>query len=237
MTPELINGWYLTTDQHLGTSDVSGVTDMQKYNAIKIWRYFRALGWSESAIAGIIGNAHLESYLSPAYIQGTHRSTLPNSAASLSDVPNSTMLSFYGSSGYGVGLVQWDGYTPNSPAGQKLVSYAIRNSLDWYNGDTQTSRIEFEYNGGYQWQNATLWGTVWEWDNFIINTRSPEDSARIWQVCYEVADPDTLPTRQVNARFWYDYLITNPPLPGAGGNHILLWFSKPIKRGVKHVRI
>ena len=75
MQPTLINDWYLTTDTHLGTSNTSGVTAEQKHNAEKIYQTFYALGWSLSAIAGMIGNMQHESFLSQAYIQATHRGT------------------------------------------------------------------------------------------------------------------------------------------------------------------
>ena len=144
MQATLVNDWWLTTDTggSMGTTDTSGITEKQKHNAEKVYNYFSSLGWSLSAIAGMLGNMQLESWLSPALIQGTHRSQLPNSASNLTDVPNSVMINFYGSSGYGVGLVQWDGYTSTAPAGQKLVSFAERYGLVWYDGDTQCFRIQ-----------------------------------------------------------------------------------------------
>ena len=150
------------------------------------------MGWSLSAIAGMIGNMQLESWLSPALVEGTHRSDFPNSASDLSDVPNNVALEHYNhnnhsASGYGLGLVQWDGYTSTSPAGHKLVSFAIRYGLTWYDGDTQLYRIQREYETNIQWQPATVNGTRWTWSNFITNTETPETSAKIWRICYEVA--------------------------------------------------
>lgn len=216
MQPTLINDWYLTTDTHLGTSNTSGVTAEQKHNAEKVYQAFSALGWSLSAIAGMIGNMHHESFLSPAYIQATHRGSLPNSAASLSDVPNSVMLSFYDTSNrsYGLGLVQWDGYTSTNPAGQKLVSFASRYGLNWYDGDTQTYRIQREQETDIQWTANTLYGTRWTWSNYPTNSRTPEESAHIWRICYEVGGDSSDQTRRANARYWYDYLSgSEPPEP------------------------
>ena len=215
MQPALINDWYLTTDTHLGTSNNTGVTAEQKHNAEKVYLYFNDLGWSLSAIAGMLGNMQHESFLSPAYIQATHRGSLPNSAASLSDVPNSVMLNFYNTNtrGYGVGLVQWDGYTSTSPAGQKLVSFASRYNLNWYDGDTQLFRIKRERETNIQWTTNTLYGTSWTWNNYPTNSRTPEESARIWRICYEVGGDASDQTRQENARYWYNYLSENPPEP------------------------
>ena len=215
MQATLINDWWITTDTggSMGTTDTSGISAKQKHNAEKVYNYFSALGWSRSAIAGMLGNMQVESWISPGLIQGTHRSSLPNSAANLSDVPNSVMINFYGSSGYGVGLVQWDGYTSTSPAGQKLVSFAMRYGLNWYDGDTQLYRIQREQETNIQWSAATVNGTRWTWSNFPTNTETPETSAKIWRICYEVAAAGTDSRRQANARYWYDYFDDSPTPP------------------------
>ena len=217
MQATLVNGWWMTTNQGgtMGTTNTSGITEKQKHNAENVYNYFNALGWSLSAIAGMIGNMQLESWLSPALVEGTHRSDFPNSASDLSDVPNNVALEHYNpnnhrASGYGLGLVQWDGYTSTSPAGHKLVSFAIRYGLTWYDGDTQLYRIQREYETNIQWQPATVNGTRWTWSNYITNTETPETSAKIWRVCYEVADSGTDQTRQENAQYWYDYFSSGP---------------------------
>lgn len=215
MQATLINDWYITTDTggSMGTTDTSGISAKQIHNATKIYTYLHNLGWSLSAIAGVIGNMQVESWLSPGLIEGTHRSTLPNRAASLSDVPNSVMINYYGNSGYGVGLVQWDGYTSTAPAGQKLVSFAERYNLNWYDGDTQMFRIEREQATNIQWTAATVSGTYWTWSNFPTNNETPETSAKIWRICYEVAAAGTDARRQANARYWYDYFSQGPTPP------------------------
>lgn len=212
MQVTLVNDWYMSTDTRIGTSDTSGITAEQIHNAEKVYAYFSALGWSLSAIAGMLGNMQVESYLSPAYIQSSHRSSLPNSASSLSDVPNSVMINFYGTSGYGVGLVQWDGYTNTTPAGQKLVSFAERYGLNWYDGDTQLFRIKREKESNIQWQQRTINGTAWTWNNYVTNNETPETSAKIWQSCYEIGGTDST-RRQNNARYWYDYFQNEPEPP------------------------
>lgn len=217
MTIQKVNGWWMSTDTLMGSTDTSNIGSHMIENARKIYNYFTGKGWSLSAIAGMLGNAHLESTFSPAYIEGTHRSFLPNSAASLSDVPNSVMINFYDSyyglsdNKFGIGIVQWSGYSPSAPTpGQKLVNFANRYNLNWYDGDTQTFRIFREYETDIQWQAATINGIEWHWSNYVTNTQTPEVSARIWQVCYEVADPGTLLRRQANARYWYDYFTAHP---------------------------
>ena len=219
MNPTLINGWWLTTDQHLGSSDTSNITSYQITNATNVYNYFNAQGWTLSAIAGVLGNMHHESFLSPAFIQRTNRWRLPNSAASLSDVPNSVMQNFYmeyyGDSdrAYGIGLVQWDGLGITR---QKLVGWAENNGLIWYNGDTQTARITDEQTRNIQWEPATLYGIRWTWANYPTNTRTPEEAAHIWRICYEVGGDSSDAIRRANARYWYNYFSGTPPTPPTG---------------------
>lgn len=216
MNIETYNDWYVRTDGRIGPWTITTSqqpTQEQIYNAQKVYDYFIALGWSLSAICGMIGNMMHESTLDPALIEQTHRSSLPNSATDLSDVPNSVMINFYGSSGYGIGLVQWDGYTSTAPAGQKLVSFAERYSYVWYDGDCQIYRIKREQETNIQWTSHTYYGITWTWSNYPTNNRTPEESARIWMHCYEVAAAGES-ERQGNARWWYDYFSGQPgPTP------------------------
>lgn len=240
MQAELYNDWWTTTDNggSMGTTDSSGVTDKQQHNAAKVYAYFRGLGWTVNAIAGIVGNMQLESWLSPGLIQGTNRYRLPNSAANLSDVPNSVMINFYDGyygldhGGFGIGLTQWDGDTPTPPAGQKLVSFAERYNMIWYDGDTQIYRIRREQETNIQWQAQTLDSTYWTWDEFIHSEELPERLAYVWRVCYEVADPDTDPVRANNARYWYDWFIAHPTT----GLPSWMYFLFNRKKVLKNVR-
>ena len=92
MTIQKVNGWWMSTDTLMGSTDTSNIGSRMIENARKIYNYFTGKGWSLSAIAGMLGNAQVESTLNPAFIQATNRWRLPNSAASLSDVPNSVMI-------------------------------------------------------------------------------------------------------------------------------------------------
>ena len=240
MQAELYNDWWTTTDTgaSMGTTNSSGVTDKQQHNASKILAYFRGLGWTVNAIAAMVGNMQLESWLSPGLIQGTNRYRLPNSAANLSDVPNSVMINFYDSyyglshGGFGIGLVQWDGSTNTPPAGQKLVSFAERYNMIWYDGDTQIYRIRREQETNIQWQAQTLGSTYWTWAEFIASTETPEELAYVWRVCYEVADPGTDATRRANARYWYDWFAAHPTT----GLPSWMYFLFNRKKVLKNVR-
>lgn len=240
MQATLINDWWMTTDSGgtMGTTDTSGISDKQIHNAEKIYAYFTALGWTVNAISAMIGNMQLESWLSPALIQGTNRYRLPNSAANLSDVPNSVMINFYdgyyglSNGGFGIGLVQWDGDTSTPPAGQKLVSFAERYNLIWYEGDTQVYRIRREKETNIQWNDQMLGPTLWTWDSFISSEDTPEQLAYVWRVCYEVAAGGTDPTRQANARYWYDYFIAHPTT----GLPVWMYYKFKERRLLKNVK-
>ena len=211
----IYNDWYVRTNGRIGPWTITTSqqpTTEQIHNATKVYNYFTALGWSLSAICGMIGNMMHESNLNPALIEQTHRSSLPNAGADLTDVPNNVMLSFYGGSGYGLGLVQWDGYTATAPAGHKLVSFAERYNYIWYDGDCQVFRIQREEETNIQWTTRTYYGITWTWNNYPTNNRTPEESARIWMHCYEVASAGES-ARQGNARWWYDYFSGGPIPP------------------------
>ena len=215
MNIDTYNDWYVRTDGRLGPWTVTTSqqpTTEQIYNATKVYNYFWALGWSLSAICGMIGNMMHESTIDPAFIQATHRNQLPNSAQDLADVPNNVMLSFYGSGANGIGLVQWDGSTNTPPAGQKLVSFAERYNYIWYDGDCQVFRIKREKETNIQWQSHTYYGITWTWSNYPTNNRTPEESAHIWRRCYEVAEAGDTESG-TNARWFYDYFSGSPPVP------------------------
>lgn len=93
------------------------------YNAQLVANHFIASGgWTVNAICGLLGNMSGESTLNPnLYEQGYNHSL---------------------SRGYG--LVQW---TPAT----KLMDWCNGQGLDWSNGDSQLSRIDYEQQNGIQW--------------------------------------------------------------------------------------
>lgn len=241
MQPDFINGWWLTTDTHLGPSTGTPSTE-QVYNAHKVKNFLVGqCGWSLNAVCGTLGNMQVESYLSPAFIEGTNRWRLPNSAADLSDVPNSVMQNFYReyyndpNRGYGIGLVQWDG---KGITRQKLVGYAENNGWNWYDGDTQMNRFVYEQANNLQFNQITYNGFLYNWSTYPYATNSPEDMAEAWREGYEVGGDETIVQRQTNARYWYDYFITDPPIPPAPFSlpyYVLFGYNKH-RRCLKNVK-
>lgn len=185
----LINDWWCSTDVYIGTSDTSGITDRQKHNANKFFTRMTTEGFSKTAICAILGNAQVESLLSPAFTE-TRRTTLQS---------NSEMLSY----DRGLGLVQWTGF--NADGEQKLVAYCERYGWNWYDGEAQCSRIVGEKDNNLQFNAVTVGGVEYTWSNFWRNTDSSlEDLTKAWCWGYERASDPDMDRRIANAEYWYE---------------------------------
>lgn len=226
MAITVVDGFYCSGTNPLGNYYGSINSDKMKSNAVKIYDYFHAIGWTDAAISGMIGNMQIESTLNPGLIENGGRRYCPDNATNLSTMTNQVMLSFYKAAHpeytgtgnpFGMGLVQWTG--PNAsdsvPHGQKLVAHAIRdNNTPWYYGSVQLDRIKWESQNNGQWVSRTINGTVWTWQNYITIT-DPQLAAHVWMVCYErpAFSTTSLNRRKNNAQLWYDYLTSSPTPP------------------------
>lgn len=213
-----VNGFYLATNSRAGGYSGSPTIE-QISNANIIRSFFLDKGWTINAICGMLGCMQGESTINPAFIQATHRSRLPNSANDLTDVPNSVAKNFYDAyygedhRGYGMGLVQWDGYTwitRNPPyAEQKMVAFAIANNIIWYDGWTQMYRIHEEQtldatNHETKFFNTVrVSGTEYNFWNYPYATDTPENLAKAFTWGYE-RNKGGEGFRPENARRWYD---------------------------------
>lgn len=217
MTPQLINGFWTSTDHRIGPWHVAGgtVTQEQKDNANAIKSFLvDEVGWTLNAVCAILGNMMGESTLNPGFIQQTNRYRLPNDAQDLSDVPNNVMANFYSqyygssSGGYGIGLVQWDGYTASAGVNrQKLVNYAIVNNFEWYDGWTQCYRLRFEWQKDPQYhffKKQTIGGVVYDFDTFVHSTASISDLTKAWSYGYE-RNAGGAGERINDAQYWWNY--------------------------------
>ena len=191
MNVEQYNGYWIASDQYLQP-------DKRDENARLIFDYMTNLGWTPQAIAGILGNADVESSMNPALIEGRGYHTLPD---------NNTVLAI--TTQTGVGLVQWTGTTPTPPAGQKLASFAIRYNKNWYDGELQCFRLEQECANDLQFDHRTIDGVSWDWQTYIASTEPPDKLAVIWQTCYERGGTDTQ-TRKDKAKYYYSLLMRMP---------------------------
>lgn len=255
--PVLINNWWVYLRDSMGSTHLNP-SAKQIHNAYRFRSQMLAYGWTEKAIAGMLGNIQHESGLTTGAIQ--KYGICPNSGESLSDVPNSWMINNYfnpnnvSERGYGIGLIQWDSYTniatPNGPA---LVSYAIRNNTQWYDGDVQTSRLEYEYQhdttGGqipvpatgqtYSWWTVHRWqGVDWTYSMFKLTSDwiTPSLAADIFRAGRERGGDESIQIRRDNAEYWYAYFQQYPTAPPEP--FILLMAHKNNERKVlKNVKI
>ena len=107
----------------------------QQGNAAYIVNYFRNRGWTDNAIAGLLGNMESESTINPGLWESMD----------------------YGNTSRGFGLTQW---TPAT----KLIDWAESNALNYEAFDTQLERIAYEVTNGDQWIPSLANGmTFLEW--------------------------------------------------------------------------
>ena len=168
-------------------------------NANIIASYFRGQGWTDNAIAGLLGNMDLESYINPA--QSELGTPLYNT-------------------NFGFGLVQWTGASRRD-----FVAWA---GSDWEtNYNKQLYRITYEQQGGYiQWIPVAAYGYM-TFDQYAQSTATPEYLVMAFEESYERGTP--LPeVREPLARKWYNYLQGLPPGPIPGGN-LPIWLLFKIR--------
>ena len=100
--------------------------DMQT-NATYIYNKLSLAGWSDNAIAGVLGNLQTESSINPGRWEGGQ----------------------YGNMLGGYGLVQW---TPAT----NYTNWADAHHLEWGHMDSQLARIQYEMDNGLQWYHPTM---------------------------------------------------------------------------------
>lgn len=204
MAAELYNGWYVSANQYDVGPSSGTASSYQEHNVDLIYAVFSSLGWTDNAIAGMLGNMMYESCLDPACVYP--KSSFPHGGASLEDLDNNNAIGITNSA---YGLVQWLGTTTTPPAGNQLVSYAIRHGYQWYDGDIQMQRLTWEYQEPAKFHPQTVDGVYYTFASYASSTDSPSVLAKAWMVCYE-GTYSVLSTRQQNAENWYDYIHTGP---------------------------
>lgn len=203
MSAELYNDWYVSAEwSDIGPSTGSQST-YQKHNVDKIYTIFHGLGWTDNAIAGMLGNMQVESGIDPAC-------SYPKIGNSMATIDNSHAQN-YPNNAYG--LVQWKGRGSVDPANNQLVGYAIRYGYEWYDGDIQMNRLTWEYQTPAKFHNQTVDGVYYTFSSYASSTSSPSVLAKAWMVCYE-GTYSVLSNRQSNAEYWLTYIQgPTPPTP------------------------
>ena len=170
------HGWFCNTTWGALTEDE------RHHNGMRLAQGLYNFGWTEEAIAGILGNVEPESGLSPATMEGNpYPDYIPSNTEVLDDT------SYYG----GLGWVQW------TPGRTELVQWAEDNHLVWYDGTTQIKRFKYEYDNNLEWP-------YWKW--YARQTSPPEDCAEFFCRRYcRPYDPDaTVGNRRAAGLRWYD---------------------------------
>lgn len=216
-SPVLYNGYWVYLRYSMGSTHLNP-NAKQITNATKIYNNLISQGYTKQAACGILGNMQTESGLSPGALD-RHLSSLPNNGEHLSDLTNSVMLGYASpnDSGYGTGLIQWDSYTNTSPAGNTLVSFAIRYNYQWYDGDCQLYRLkrEYETDSQYHFWVSTNHTPAITWSQFKAYNGTPSGAADIFRQCRERSsgDPTGNQHRRDNAEYWFNYFSETPPTP------------------------
>lgn len=195
-----MSSWYfIDTDQNTGFPQTS-----REWNALVISDYFRAQGWTYEAIAGMLGNMEVESFLNPCQWEIGHGKSMT----------------------YGFGLVQWTPatkYTNWAGADWRTnfdlqlyrIQYEYDNGLQWQ------PNYQYDYMTFADFAHSTQSASYLA-GAFLYSYEIPQDPSA------------SIAIRQANANRWYTYLTgsptpPDPPPPTPGGGNIPIWMLFKIR--------
>lgn len=168
--------------------------DEQYDNAVLIHAYLQNEGWTDAAIAGLLGNMQNESTINPGLWEGR--------------IPLNV--------NHGYGLVQW------TPAINKYYGYAVDHNIDItdpdINGPAQLAYLIDTHANEYYPTSA--WPQTW---NEFITMTDPEDAASVFMHNYErPGSYQHEQERRDHAAYWYNEMQNGWPSDpgGTGGNSI-----------------
>lgn len=193
-------------------SDIMRIWDLtdseMETNALNVSYVLADLGWSQSAIAGALGNIDKESSINPGACE-TNRG-----------VPVNYSIYFGG----GLGLIQWTDYPAYSKQHvHPLLWYADDVGADWWDGTMQCELMDKADDSTITSCGQGV-GPLWGWmqpssgayipfSQYKVFTGTPEQAAEYW--LYDLERPgdisSVLQERQVIARYWYDFLDGKTP--------------------------
>lgn len=197
--------WVIRISDKLSVSDLSD-SEMET-NALNVAYNLTQMGWTQSAIAGALGNIDKESSINPGACESNRGIPAPYSI-------------YYGG---GLGLIQWTDY----PAYQKqrvhpLLWYADHVSGNWWDGNLQCDLMDKADDSSITSCGGSE-GALWGWmrpssgayitfSDYKSFTGTPEQAAEYWLYDLErPGDYSVLNERQVIARYWYDFLDGKMP--------------------------
>ena len=147
-------------------------------NALYIYDYLSARGWTKNAVAGLLGNLQTESTINPAIWQSLNA----------------------GNTSGGFGLVQW---TPST----KYTNWASANSLDPSAMDSNLLRILYEVDNNLQWGNDSKGNKPpFNFLGFTKSNLSPSTLGILFLHHYERPAVYNQPARGTQATAWYVFI-------------------------------
>jgi len=167
-------GSYFSESEPLSTAEM-------QTNAFYIYSYLSGAGWTDNAIAGILGNMQAESSLNPGRWQSEN----------------------VGNYSGGYGLVQW------TPATNYTDWCNSKGYADPSEMDNNLNRIIYELEHGLQWIATVDYPLSFA--DFTKSTLSPSILASAFLKNYERAGVEVESTRQQNANNWYTFLTGLEP--------------------------
>lgn len=176
--------------------------DQMRVNARYIYSALTDKGWTQEAIAGLLGNMENESAINPGRWQSD-------------DVGNTSM---------GYSLVQW---TPSTKYTEWCTAQGFSDPSTM---DAALARLSYELERGLQYASTTDYPLTFQ--EFAKSTAAPYYLAcafawnyeRSWVVLYgtEAEKEQLRQIRGGDAEKWYTYLTGTTPQPPGGGGSITL---------------
>lgn len=195
---------YLVTDSTGWTQPYS---QEQEDNARMIWSLLvGTYHWTETAVAGVLGNMQAESYLNPGQWElGSNYSM--TAGMGLGMWTPATKVSDY------VGSTDRDRMSDGTKQIELLIDYPSQYSTVYLNPD-----------GSSAYYNESGLPYIDTMQHYAESNESIEDSTKLWAICWERprsnAYHDTINTRKIHAQYWYDLLHgSTPPTPPVPPTH------------------
>jgi len=181
-------------DYYGNTFDTSNALSQSQMevNALYVYSYLKHEGWSENAIAAVLGNMQAESTINPGRWQGNNVGGGP-----------------------AYGIVQWDPFS-------KYINWATSNGYsDPSEMDSNLARVMYEVKNNIQWYGTgDYYGMSFE--DFSKSTESVKYLATGFLLCYERPADQSESVQAYRgslAEAWYKYLTGRDPVdPGNPGD-------------------
>ena len=163
---------------------IAGGNTYDTANAQYIWAYFSSQGYSDAAVAGIMGNLYGESGLNPAAIQG-------------------------GGAGPAAGIAQWENYNTKSGRWKNMANHAaskgvdwtdLQAQLEWINAEMWDSRTTFWGNESYMSKAGASPTTL----DAFRNSTNVEQATREFEGAFERAGTPHMDGRIAAAKAYYE---------------------------------